>query len=453
MKIHDLTRGKYPSLYSTTNDFVYAENAKQMAHYSSGFQSLFANNKNDIGALLNNIPVFLVESSMSCEYVSVPGCQCLVQVPEDNYATIVDTEDFDINKWVASKESDIPEKDDPRERTSRGFSITDLLGVYIYKGNHDIMPRRIFIWLDKIMACAERNTKVKAYINDNACALFELVLYHELGHALMDVELYGVHPSPKFSYAKNAPYRFYEEAFANGVALSILMADKHAVASQKPLILQQQSFIENFVKSQGWGYSDGWELYMRHVDNIDQWMGIKVLFNFEIVLFLKAIWKHKPFIETVFEGVGHDGWIAVKDRCDKWDKWSIIELPSQNAVAGFKKYDSFCSFDGNGLCMVRVDQEHGYLYGYVNEQGVEQIPVEYDHLYSFENGITIAKKDGWYGAIDLNNKIVIPFNLPYDDVRGFRNGRAAVKNSAGKWGVIDTNGKEIVPCTNDSIVS
>ena len=66
--------------------------------------------------------------------------------------------------------------------------------------------------------------------------------------------------------------------------------------------------------------------------------------------------------------------------------------------------------------MVGNNQEKGYLYGYVNEQGVEQVPAEYGYLYSFENGITIVKKDGRYGAIDLNNNIVIPFNLPYEDV-------------------------------------
>ena len=40
--------------------------------------------------------------------------------------------------------------------------------------------------------------------------------------------------------------------------------------------------------------------------------------------------------------------------------------------------------------------------------------------------------------------IVVPFGLPYIDVRGFRDGRASVKDSSGKWGVIDTNGNLIV---------
>lgn len=101
--------------------------------------------------------------------------------------------------------------------------------------------------------------------------------------------------------------------------------------------------------------------------------------------------------------------------------------------------------------MVRLDLHPGYLYGYVNEQGVEQIPIEYEYIYSIEDGITIAKKNGIYGAVDINNNIIFPLGL-YAEVRSFRNGRAAVKDHHGKWGVIDTKGNLIVPCTSDRIV-
>ena len=165
---------------------------------------------------------------------------------------------------------------------------------------------------------------------------------------------------------------------------------------------------------------------------------------------LKPFWKDKDIHELKYvESVGRKGWIAVKGRDDKW---GIMELPRQLMVKGFNRYNSFWSFDDNGLCMVRLDLPKGYAYGYVNEEGIEQIPVEYDYIYSFENGITVAKKEGKYGVIDLNNNIVVPFGLPYVDVRGFRNSRASVKDSSGKWGVIDTAGNLIVPCTNDNIV-
>ena len=436
MKIFDLTRGKYPNVYFPADESYYAEQLELMVPYSNKFKSLFAKSSVDVSKLLNSIPVFLVESSMYDEYVAVPRCQCSIRVPADQSVSLVDNEEFDIDDWASKKEGD---EDDPRKRISKSISIIDLLGVYVYTNEHDIIPRRIFIWMNKIVDVAEKQSSIKSEIAPNARALFYLVLYHEMAHALMDVELYGVHPVPNFSYAQDYPYRYIEEAYANALSLKVLMDKDHPIRSK------QQTFIEHFVKSQAPGYSEGWELYKEGNIEINQWMGLKVLFNYEFALQLKDWWKYKRFHDlTCFEGIRHDKWIAVRDHNKKW---GLIELPSQKKVAGFKEYDSFWSFDENGLCMVRLDQQHGSLYGYVNEQGVEQIPVEYDQIYSFDNGITIAKKDGRYGAIDLNNQIVIPFYLPYEDVREFRNGRAAVKNAAGKWGVIDTDGKEIVPCT------
>ena len=438
MKIFDQTKGKYDKVYNPTNEPYYAEQIEHMLHYCYNFQTHFAQSCIDVSKLLNNTPVFLVDSLMSEEWLAVPEYQSAICVPADRDTLLMENENFNINDWANSKEG---EKDDPLRRTSKSISIRDLLGVYISE-EHDVNPRRIFIWMDKIVDAAKNNSSNNGDQIKNARVLFELVLYHEMVHALMDVELYGVHPSPFFSYDKDYPYRFFEEAYANAIALKTIMDDRL-------LSSQSKAFVEHFVKSQGNGYTAGWELH-KHVDNIDQWMGLKVLFNYEFALLLKDWWKDKRIDELkCFEGVARCGWIAVKDHFGKWD---IMELPSQIKVLGFKKYDSFWSFDDNGLCMVKLDQDSGYLYGYVNEQGVEQIPVEYDHLYSFENGITIAKKDGWYGAIDINNQIVIPFNLPYEDVRGFRNGRAAVKAYSDKWGVIDTKGKLIVPCSSDEII-
>ena len=101
--------------------------------------------------------------------------------------------------------------------------------------------------------------------------------------------------------------------------------------------------------------------------------------------------------------------------------------------------------------MVRIDQEKGYLYGFVNESGVEQVPVHYDYIYGFDNGLAVAKKCGQYGVIDTENNVKIPFGLPYEEVRGFRKGRAAVKDGSGLWGVIDIYGNLIVPCVHENI--
>ena len=443
MKIFDLTRGKYPQIYDGCDIFSqYEDQFKMAAHASDSFLQMFQKRGclHDVEALIDTVPVFLVETSMANEYVAVPGTRCSIRVPEDRHSAPADDSDFDIDKWVNSKEGE--KKEDPRESRPQSLSIFDLLGVYIFTNDDDLIPRRIFVWMDKIMQYAKDNTKTGTQqIGRNAAALFDLVVFHEIGHALMDVELYGIHPSPHFSYSSDYVYRFNEEAYANGIALSIVYDN---------LKSQEQIFIKNFVLSQGAGYSYGWDL-RRGPFTIDQWLSIKVLFNFDIACMIRDCWKNNrlELVPQCAESVGHVGWLALKDR---HDKWGIIELPSQKEIIGFKKYDSFWSFDENGLCMVQIDKEKGYLYGYVNEQGEEQIPVEYDHLYSFENGITIAKKDGRYGAIDLNNNTVIPFNLPYEDVRGFRDGRASVRETSGKWGVIDTEGKLVVPCTSDNIV-
>lgn len=440
-KILDLTRGKFPSIYDNT----YIDNEEVAQRY------MFFDEEYDTESLLSNVPVFLVESSMANEYINVPSCECIIRVPYDKTISVANG-DFDIDEWVNSKEGSC---DKPiKERIGRSMSIVDLLGVYVYSDTNDLIPRRIFIWVDKIMEYAENNTNKTNYskqqVECNAKELFYLVLYHELAHALMDVGLYGKVPAPNFSYSEDYPYRFIEEAYANAIALKALLSQKTTLLTSSEKIAQQ--FVIDFVKNQGAGYREGWDIYNEHNNKVDviQWMYVKLLFNYDVACLLKEFWKDKDFSDIDFvKSVGHRGWLVVKDR---YKKWCMTDMSTLKPVDGFKTYDSFWSFNEYGLCMVRLDQHLGYLYGYVNEQGVEQIPIDYEDIYSFEDGITIAKKDGRYGAVDLENNIVIPFGLPYAEVRGFRNGRAAVKDHHGKWGAIDTKGNLIAPCTSDGIV-
>ena len=435
-KTFDLTRGKYPSIYDNT----YIGN-EEVARRRMFFDEVY-----DTESLLSNIPVFLVESSMANEYINVPGCECIIRVPSDKTISLANG-DFDIDEWVNSKEGSC---DKPiKERICRSMSIVDLLGVYVYSDTNDLIPRRIFIWMDKIMEYAENNTNKrnssKQQVECNAKELFYLVLYHELAHALMDVGLYGKVPAPNFSYANDYPYRFIEEACANAIALEALLSQNTTSLTSSQKAAQQ--FVVDFVKSQGAGYREGWDIYEER-NSLDgliiQWMYVKLLFNYDVACLLREeFWNDRNFYRVrYFESVGRKGWLVVQDR---YKKWCMTDLSTAKPVDGFKKYDSFWSFDEYGLCRVRLDLPPGYLYGYVNEQGVEQIPIEYEHIYRFEDGITIAKKNGRYGAVDLENNIVIPFGLPYAEVREFRNGRAAVKDHHGKWGVIDTKGNLIAP--------
>ncbi len=406
MKIFDLTRGKYPQLYSPVTDYDHnLISVIDNAHWE--FIRLFQTQKFDIKKLINEVPIFLVETSMVNEYVAVPGAQCSICVPRDQYLSF-DDDEFDIDEWVKSKEKELSDsKDDPRERTSTRSTIYDLLGAYITLNDASLMPRRIFIWMDKIVDYAKRQTKYESDARRNSQALFDLVIYHEMGHAMMDVELYGIKPSPYFSYSNDYVYRFFEEAYANGIALTAIFED--------PFINSTKSFIKEFVKSQGNGYSHGWTLYeysivkknaslldkafsLRNGISISQWMSVKALFNPGLALELRDYMNNEVFDLYCVETIGHDGWLAVKDN----RQWCIIDIQTYTRVKGFKKYDNIYSFKENGLCKVGLNGH----YGFVNEQGQEQIEVKYDNILPFKNGIAVVEKDGVEFKIDINGNIV-----------------------------------------------
>lgn len=424
MKIFDLTRGKYPQMY------------KGLKMYDLNvflpFVHSFVDNL-DVVSLLINIPVFLVESTMGDKYISVPETGCSIRVPKDvTYYPL--NEDLDIDEWVRSKESSYRESNEPTS-----VVISDLLGVYIFESNNALIPRKIFIWMDKIQRIVNATTTAGQSKASNAAALFDLVLYHELSHGLMDVELYEKVPASNFNYSDYV-YHCIEESYANAISLTIL--------KEKGLMMQKSTehFVKNFVLNQGPGYRDGWNIYLDNMcyREVEQWMYAKVLFNYDVAHHIRRFWLRNFqglfFVKTV----GHNGWLVVKDR---YDKWTMTDWNTLKPVVGFKQYDYFWSFDEYGLCMVRID----HLYGFVNESGVEQVPVQYDHIYRFDNGLAVAKKCGQYGVIDTENNVMIPFGLPYEEVRGFRKGRAAVKDWSGLWGVIDIDGKLIVPCVHENI--
>ncbi len=434
-KTFDLTRGKYPSIYDNT----YIGN-EEVARRRMFFDEVY-----DTESLLSNIPVFLVESSMANEYINVPGCDCIVRIPCDKSVLVTD-EDFDIDEWVNSKEGYSDET--IIERVDRGLSVVDLLGVYVYSSANDLIPRRIFIWMDKIKEYAENNTNKrnssKQQVECNAKELFYLVLYHELAHALMDVGLYGKVPAPNFSYANDYPYRFIEEAYANAIALEALLSQDTTFFTSSQKAAQQ--FVVDFVKSQGAGYREGWDIYEGRysLDGlIIQWMYVKLLFNYDVVCHLGEFWEYKDFSHTyIVQSVGRKGLVAMKR---KYAEWLLMNVSISQPVSN-KVYRSIDLFNEYGLSKVMVDE----TYGYIDEQGREIIQFVYQCLCDFDKGKTFAIKDGKCGAIDIEGNVLIPFELPYVEVRNFINGRASVKDTSDKWGVINSDGKLVVPCEKNS---
>ena len=64
---------------------------------------------------------------------------------------------------------------------------------------------------------------------------------------------------------------------------------------------------------------------------------------------------------------------------------------------------------------------------------------QYTTVKDFANGFARAEKNDLWGYIDSNGNEVIP--LKYENADDFIGGYALVKN-AGKWGYIDTSGRE-----------
>ena len=191
------------------------------------------------------------------------------------------------------------------------------------------MPRRIFIWIDKIAEIAQEMTNDETDVTDvtdNINALFSFVLYHEFGHAVMDIELYGVKPSQNFSYNKDVPYRYIEEICADSFALRCMEEDNYSK--------KQQSFIEDFIKSYNFE-----PLIIQQVSKwIGHWMCIKVLFDYDIAKRIENSWEviREGFIDFGYiKSVGMKGWIVKVYRNNRlciMDTYSrkLYDIPESN---------------------------------------------------------------------------------------------------------------------------
>lgn len=450
----DLTKEDYGQLFSI-DSCRKCEDRIRWTHWTPcEFQDIFCGKYHDAEFLLHDMPVFILESSMAGSSVEVPGLKIKVPVPQCEPHS--DAEEGPYLEQECEPRAE-PERDwiFENQRRDRGNSsvrtaarqtIVDPLGVYVYAGEYSPVPRRIFIWADRIQKIAKGRS-----------ALFDLVLCHEFAHALMDVPLYNVMQDPDFRYS-DPIYKFNEEAFANAFAYN---------AIKDSLSDQDDRFIREFIKRQPSGYNSALEIMDFPFIDFGQWMSVKVLYSRYFISFFQ---KHRKFLgfgdllrsligavrrpkeHHVFLGrrhvvrpIGYPGRFAVEQDDGKW---VVVDSLSLDMVDGFKPYDYLWRYH-DGLCDVRQDTESGCRYGYIDENGVERIPLEYEYVSSFEDGLAVAKKDGKYGIIDIDNNVVVPFGLPYATVLGFRNGRARVKGYNGKWGVIDTSGNLIEPCDKE----
>jgi len=161
----------------------------------------------------------------------------------------------------------------------------------------------------------------------------------------------------------------------------------------------------------------------------------------------------------------------------KLRKWGVISKDG-DVIIPFE-YSSIDDFK-EGIVKVCTGEIMGKM-GYYDIQGNVVIPLIYPELSDFHEGRVIAKKFAHYlcysfsgdvtvindeyfcdfdntyiktvkvcywGALDQNGKIIIPFD--YDKIEAFTDNKAIAQKNK-KWGVINLNGSEIIPFEYDKI--
>ena len=131
----------------------------------------------------------------------------------------------------------------------------------------------------------------------------------------------------------------------------------------------------------------------------------------------------------------------------KDDKWALFS-PSGRNLTGFR-YTSAGAFS-NGLSAVSVEIGGIQKYGYVNDSGDVIIPFEYSSAQNFKYGKAIVTKGGYSGIIDIENRVIIPF-----EYTGFNSSYdynvIAAADQSGKWGLISFNNQKLCDFVYDYI--
>ena len=277
LKIYDLMQGGYSDMYSLETQVKFKDYVSRISHLSHYYAHIISDKNSLHKNLLKDIPVFLVDSSMGGKEINVPSTDYSIRVPNEPIKSTKLPEKFDIETWskqmIEPVETDNVPEPEP-EPTENGY-----LGMYVSDGSKDTFggPRRIFIWMDRIKESAKEDGKSKDIELADAVSLFHAVFCHEMAHALMDVELYGLKHNDKFKYDSDVVYRIYEEAYAESIALQVLDESGKGITQ----------IIKDSVMKGGNGYSSGWQLYKHKSCNLNQWLAIKILFNNNIARFIQ----------------------------------------------------------------------------------------------------------------------------------------------------------------------
>ena len=174
-------------------------------------------------------------------------------------------------------------------------------------------------------------------------------------------------------------------------------------------------------------YNENGYLYI----NIDKKNNCKYQFHFESNQFMDETDNRikSPILSTIG---ATDKLVDFYKKCR--DDVDVLKISSKYQFIGNIKEYSYTRVKLNGK------------YGFIDKNGKEVIPCNYDGASIFNEGLAAIKLNGKWGFIDRDGIEVIPHR--YEEVYAFGEGFVAIKLN-GKWGFIDKSGREVIPCKYD----
>ena len=141
---------------------------------------------------------------------------------------------------------------------------------------------------------------------------------------------------------------------------------------------------------------------------------------------------------------------------------NVIEPSDNTYIVGVRKECKYMVYDLNGNLLDTYNLlrnnwsddaifavKKGGKWGYIDGYGKVIIPLEYEEVGNFSEGLAAVRKDGKWGYINLKNEVVIPIEFT-NEVGFFKNGGAEYYTDRGA-GLINLKGEIIAEPKYDSI--
>lgn len=109
-----------------------------------------------------------------------------------------------------------------------------------------------------------------------------------------------------------------------------------------------------------------------------------------------------------------------------------------------KPYSFISNFSNGRAYFSGADSQGQYLYGYLDREGKEVVPLKYIEASDFKGGIALVKvKENEYALIGLDGKVIYTYSYPF--VGSLGEGLLSFKQTEnGKLGYIDINGTIVI---------